>query len=68
MTLALTRTPALYPAAPAPARRTLLDVLAGTAAKHPHEAAVDAGGTVLSYRRLADEVDAVRLRLTGAGI
>jgi amino acid adenylation domain-containing protein len=68
VTLALTRTPALYPAAPAPARRTLLDVLAATAAKHPHEAAVDAGGTVLSYRRLADEVDAVRLRLTGAGI
>ncbi len=66
MTLALTR--ALYPAAPAPARRTLLDVLAGTAAAHPTEAAIDAGGTVLSYRRLAEEVDVVRRRLAEAGI
>ncbi len=68
VTLALTRTPALYPAAPEPARRTLLDVLAETAAKHPDEAAVDAGGTVLTYRELAEEIDAVRGRLTGAGI
>ncbi|QYN40337.1 amino acid adenylation domain-containing protein [Pseudonocardia sp. DSM 110487] len=68
VTLALTRTPALYPAAPAPARRTLLDVLGETIAKHPDEAAVDAGGTVLTYRRLADEVDAVRRRLADAGI
>ncbi|HEX4246613.1 MAG TPA: Pls/PosA family non-ribosomal peptide synthetase [Pseudonocardia sp.] len=69
MTLALTRgRPALYPAALAPARRTLLDVLAGTAARYPHEAAVDAGGTVLTYRRLAEEIDTVRRRLAGAGI
>ena len=68
MTLALTRTPALYPAAPEPARRTLLEVLAETAAKHPDEAAVDAGGRVLTYRGLAEEIDAVRGRLAGAGI
>jgi non-ribosomal peptide synthetase-like protein len=68
VTLALTRGPALYPAALAPARRTLLDVLAETAAKHPHEAAVDAGGTVLTYRRLAEEIDIVRRRLAFAGI
>jgi non-ribosomal peptide synthetase-like protein len=68
VTLALTRTPAVYPVAPAPARRTLLDVLAETAARHPGEAAVDAGGAVLTYRGLAEEVDAVRLRLAGAGI
>ncbi|HTF55088.1 MAG TPA: AMP-binding protein, partial [Pseudonocardia sp.] len=68
MTLALTRGPALYPAALAPVRRTLLDVLAETAAKHPNEAAVDAGGTVLTYRRLAEEVDIVRRRLAFAGI
>ena len=68
VTLALTRTPALYPAAPEPARRTLLDVLAETAAKHPDEAAVDAGGTVLTYRGLADEIDAVQGRLARAGI
>ncbi|TWF75227.1 non-ribosomal peptide synthetase-like protein [Pseudonocardia hierapolitana] len=68
MTLALTRTPAIYPAAPAPARRTLLDVLADTVATHPDEAAIDAGGTVLTYRVLVDEVDAVRRRLVDAGI
>jgi non-ribosomal peptide synthetase-like protein len=68
VTLALTGNPALYPAAPAPARRTLLDVLADTAAQHPDEAAVDAGGTVLTYRGLSEEVDAVRRRLADAGI
>ncbi|WP_308257912.1 Pls/PosA family non-ribosomal peptide synthetase [Pseudonocardia lacus] len=69
MTLALTRTPAaLYPVAPAPPRRTLLDVLAETAAQHPHEAAIDAGGAVLTYRGLSAEVDAVRRRLADAGV
>ncbi|MDT7678122.1 MAG: hypothetical protein QOD82_6024, partial [Pseudonocardiales bacterium] len=68
MTLALTRGPALYPATLAPVRRTLLDVLAETAAKHAGEAAVDAGGTVLTYRRLAEEVGIVRRRLASAGI
>ena len=68
MTLALTRAAAVYPAAPAPDRRTLLDVLADTATEHPNAAAIDAAGTVLTYRRLADEVEATRLRLTEAGI
>ena len=68
MTLALTRPAAVYPAAAAPARRTLLDVLADTAAQHPNAAAIDAAGTVLTYRRLAEEVDATRRRLTEAGI
>ena len=68
MTLALVRTPAVYPAVPAAARRTLLDVLAATMAAHPDEAAVDAGGTVLTYRGLAEEVDAVRRRLADHGI
>jgi non-ribosomal peptide synthetase-like protein len=68
VTLALTRTPALYPVAPAPARRTLLDVLAETAANHPDADAIDAGDTVLSYRALAEEVDVVRRRLAEAGI
>ena len=36
-------------------------------AQHPDEAAVDAGGTVLTYRRLAEEVDAVRRRLADSG-
>ena len=68
MTLALPRTPALFPATPAAGRRTLLDVFAETAAQHPYEDAVDAGGTVLTYRRLAEEVDIVRRRLAGVGI
>jgi non-ribosomal peptide synthetase-like protein len=68
VTLALTRAAAVYPAAPAPARRTLLDVLADTATEHPNAAAIDAAGTVLTYRRLAEEVEATRLRLTEAGI
>ena len=68
MTLALRHSPAVYPVAPAPVRRTLLDVLAETMAQHPDEAAVDAGGTVLSYRRLAEEVDVVRRRLADRGI
>ncbi|WP_037078567.1 Pls/PosA family non-ribosomal peptide synthetase [Pseudonocardia spinosispora] len=68
MTLALTRGPALYPAALAPARRTLLDVLAETAARYPTEPAVDAGATVLTYRRLVEEVDVVRRRLAFAGV
>ena len=68
MTLALLRTPAVYPVAPAPVRRTLLDVLAETMAQRPDEAAIDAGGTVLSYRRLAEEIDTVRKRLADNGI
>ena len=68
MTLALSRTPALYPAAPAAAQRTLLDVLAETAAAHPHEAALHARDGVLTYRALAEEIEGVRRRLAGAGV
>ena len=60
--------PAVYPAAPAPDRRTLLDVLAATMAQHADEAAVDAGGTVLSYRGLAEQIEIVRERLAHNGI
>jgi non-ribosomal peptide synthetase-like protein len=68
VTLALNRPPALYAPAPAPARRTLLDVFAQTATEHPDAAAIDAGTTVLTYRGLAAEVDGVRRRLAEAGI
>ncbi|MDT7551571.1 MAG: hypothetical protein QOI16_107, partial [Pseudonocardiales bacterium] len=68
MTLALSRTPALYPAAPAPPPRTLLDVLTQTAAAHPHESAIDARDRVLTYRALAEEIEGVRQRLAAAGI
>ena len=68
MTLALTRAAAVYPAAPAPARRTLLDVLADDRDRAPRRRRDRRGGTVLTYRRLAEEVEAVRRRLTEAGI
>src|SRR4051794_1989375 len=68
VTLASTPTPAPYPPAPAAPRRTLLDVLAETAARHPGEDAIDAADATLTYRRLAEEVDAVRRRLADDGI
>nr|WP_226363965.1 Pls/PosA family non-ribosomal peptide synthetase [Pseudonocardia abyssalis] len=68
MALAPTLSPARFTAGPTPPPRTLLDVLAATAARHPHEPAVDAAGTLLTYRGLAHEVDALRGRLAAAGI
>ena len=68
MTLALTRAAAVYPAAPAPARRTLLDVLADTAPRTPTPPRSTTAGTALTYRGLADEVEAHAPRLTEAGI
>ncbi|MHA6781284.1 Pls/PosA family non-ribosomal peptide synthetase [Pseudonocardia saturnea] len=70
MTLALAPVliPARFTAGPTPPPRTLLDVLAVTAATHPHEPAIDAGGTLLTYRGLAHEVDVLRSRLHAAGI
>jgi len=60
--------PARFTAGPAPVARTLLDVLATTTAHHPTAAAIDAGGRVLSYRGLADEIEAQRATLAAAGI
>ncbi|MFD9958625.1 Pls/PosA family non-ribosomal peptide synthetase [Amycolatopsis sp. NPDC058986] len=50
--------------------RTLLDILAATAAEHPNAAAIDDGTTTLSYRKLVDEIDAYgrRLRAHGVGV
>ncbi|TQJ01427.1 Pls/PosA family non-ribosomal peptide synthetase [Amycolatopsis cihanbeyliensis] len=59
---------ALYWSGLAPSERTLLDVLACTAARHPGAAAIDDGHTVLSYRALAAEVETVRGRLDALGI
>ena len=50
------------------AERTLLDIFAETAATHPNAAAIDAGGVVLSYRKLSEEIDAYGRELTAAGI
>ncbi|WP_435582172.1 Pls/PosA family non-ribosomal peptide synthetase [Amycolatopsis thermoflava] len=59
---------ALFPGGPAAARRTLLDVLADTAARHPNAAALDDGERVLSYRRLSEEAQALGRRLAAEGV
>ncbi|MEU8516747.1 Pls/PosA family non-ribosomal peptide synthetase [Kitasatospora sp. NPDC048722] len=59
---------AVFPGRPAPAARTLVDVLDATVRSHPNEPALDDGRTVLSYRALAAEVEQLRRRLTAAGI
>ncbi|WSL80535.1 amino acid adenylation domain-containing protein [Kitasatospora sp. NBC_01266] len=60
--------PALFGTSPAPAPRTLVDVLDATVSAHPHEPALDDGHTQLSYRALAAEVEALRRRLAAAGV
>lgn len=59
---ALFRSPAASPP------RTLVDVLAATAARHPDAPALDTGGEVLSYRALCAEARIRALRLTERGI
>jgi amino acid adenylation domain-containing protein len=59
---------AVYLSDPPAADRTLLDILAATVARHPHSAAIDDGRRVVSYRRLADEVEARRRRLVAVGV
>lgn len=78
MTLAITPTPlapahfpsvpALFASGPTPAERTLLDVIATTAANHPHDPAIDAGEVLLTYRGLAEAVGAVAATLAEAEI
>ncbi|KAA2252555.1 amino acid adenylation domain-containing protein [Solihabitans fulvus] len=48
--------------------RTLLDILADTARRHPHAPAIDDGTTTLDYRGLLSEVDRLRIDLTEAGV
>src|SRR3981189_3004890 len=48
--------------------RTLLDILAETAAAHPPAAAIADGETVLSYRALTEEIVTYGRRLTDAGV
>lgn len=60
--------PALFRSRSAPLRRTLVDILDATVQAHPGAAAIDAGGSKLTYRELADEVDALRATLHGHGI
>jgi non-ribosomal peptide synthetase-like protein len=67
-TAAGTAAPALFPGRPAPAERTLLDILDATTRAHPNEPALDDGTVVLTYRTLAAQVDALRRRLAAVGI
>ncbi|WP_246213701.1 Pls/PosA family non-ribosomal peptide synthetase [Kitasatospora viridis] len=60
--------PAVFAARPAAPPRTLVDVLAASAAAHPHEPALDDGRTRLSYQQLTTEVAALRHRLAAFGV
>ncbi|MFI1518837.1 Pls/PosA family non-ribosomal peptide synthetase [Kitasatospora cineracea] len=59
---------ALFRAQAAPGPRTLVDVLAATAAVHPQEPALDDGRETLGYAELLTEVEKVRRHLARAGV
>ncbi|MFC5288422.1 Pls/PosA family non-ribosomal peptide synthetase [Actinokineospora guangxiensis] len=61
---------AVFRSGPESPPRTLLDILAATAARHPHAAALDDGATVLDYAALMVEVDRLAgvLALSGVGL
>ncbi|GAA0548247.1 non-ribosomal peptide synthetase [Paractinoplanes ferrugineus] len=63
-----TEAPALFLSPPAAARRTLVDVLDATVRAHPAARAIDTGATHLTYRELADQIEALRTRLAGLGV
>jgi hypothetical protein len=52
--------PAVFGSSSAPVRRSLVDILEDTVRAHPGAAAIDNGADPLSYRELAERVDAVR--------
>nr|WP_296065406.1 Pls/PosA family non-ribosomal peptide synthetase [uncultured Actinoplanes sp.] len=65
---AASEAPALFRSRSAPVRRTVVDVLDATVRDHPGALALDAGDTTLTYRELADEVEALRARLSAHGV
>ncbi|MGC4813674.1 Pls/PosA family non-ribosomal peptide synthetase [Micromonospora sp. DT228] len=67
-TVAAPAVPAVFRSSPAAARRTLVDILDDSVRAHADAAALDSGATALTYRDLADEVEAVRRSLAGHGI
>jgi non-ribosomal peptide synthetase-like protein len=67
-TIAAPASRAVFRSGPAPAARTLLDILDDTVREHPNAPALDDGVRVLTYRALRAEVDRVRQRLVRAGI
>lgn len=52
----------------APAPRTLIDVLRSTVVRHPDEPALDDGTSVLTYRQMRAEAEAVAGQLRSCGI
>ncbi|MFC8666352.1 Pls/PosA family non-ribosomal peptide synthetase [Streptomyces sp. NPDC057199] len=60
--------PARFTAASAASPRTLVDILDASVRAHPDEPALDDGHRCLSYRALAVEVEALRRRLSAAGV
>ncbi|MEU5691944.1 Pls/PosA family non-ribosomal peptide synthetase [Actinosynnema sp. NPDC020468] len=59
---------AVFHSGRAAAPRTLVDVVADTARRHPHAAALDDGSTSLDYRALLDRVESRREELLAHGI
>ena len=59
---------ALFRTGPAPAARTLSDILDRTIRKHPNAPAIDDGDRTLTYRALRAEVARLRMKLVIAGI
>ncbi|WP_333775619.1 Pls/PosA family non-ribosomal peptide synthetase [Streptomyces sp. IBSBF 3136] len=59
---------ARFTAGPAAPPRTLIDVLDASVRSYPDEPALDGGGTRLTYRELAAEVEVLRRRLAAAGV
>ncbi|MGB3439842.1 MAG: Pls/PosA family non-ribosomal peptide synthetase [Actinophytocola sp.] len=64
----LTTPLARFSGAAAAAPRTLNDILADTAARHPAAPAIDDGATVLTYTGLLSAVDELRQKLAAEGI
>lgn len=59
---------ARFSAASAPSSRTLVDILDASVRAYPDEPALDDGRRALTYRALAIEVEALRRRLSDAGV
>ncbi|HEY7595804.1 MAG TPA: Pls/PosA family non-ribosomal peptide synthetase [Actinophytocola sp.] len=69
MTAVLDRTAiARFATGPAPAPRTLVDVLAETARRHPAAPALDDGEITLTYAELLEHVDELRQKLAANGV
>ncbi|MEU4475329.1 Pls/PosA family non-ribosomal peptide synthetase [Micromonospora sp. NPDC023888] len=60
--------PAVFRSSPSSVRRTLVDILDDSVRAYADAGALDSGATALTYRDLADEVEAVRRLLAGHGI